>query len=287
MATSSEGPKGPGAPLDEFVSMGEAIVAAGGDWGALKRELQRRGYHELAKSIDAPEEPLPEPERCERCGGVKDEEHPAFDRGACRCGGRSRRLLSYLDAVDPDRRMTLDTAERDNESVQEALGKICAILEGTRERGLFLLGLPGRGKTHLMVGLGRALLERDRDAGYYNVARLVSRIQASYSAKDGDRETRRAIVEGVASHEVVLLDDLGKEHSSPDAQSIVYELVDSLYVAGRTLVVSTNVPTKKTEGYDGPILGERYDEAVRSRLKAMCERLPLKGEDRRVSAWEW
>ena len=91
------------------------------------------------------------------------------------------------------------------------------------------MGLPGRGKTHLMVGMGRALLDKDRDAGYYNVVRLISRIQDSYSDYGG--ETRRAIIESVASHEVVLLDDLGKEHASTNVESIVYELFDALHAA--------------------------------------------------------
>ncbi len=150
---------------------------------------------------------------------------------------------------------------------------------------MLLMGLPGRGKTHLMVGMGRALLDNDRDAGYYNMVRLISRIQDSYSDYGG--ETRRAIIESVASHEVVLLDDLGKEHASTNVESIVYELFDALHIARVTLIVSTNVPAAKGEGYRGPALSERYDEAVRSRLRAMCERFVIKGEDRRREAWEW
>ena len=100
-------------------------------------------------------------------------------------------------------------------------------------------------------------------------------------------DTRRAIVESVASHEVVLLDDLGKEHASTNVESIVYELFDALYAARVTLVVATNVPAARGEGYRGPTLSERYDEAVRSRLRAMCERFVVKGEDRRQTAWEW
>jgi len=46
---------------------------------------------------------------------------------------------------------------------------------------MLLMGLPGRGKTHLLIGLGRALLAGDRDAGYYNVVRLISRIQDTYT----------------------------------------------------------------------------------------------------------
>ena len=150
---------------------------------------------------------------------------------------------------------------------------------------MLLMGPPGRGKTHLMIGVGRTLLERDRDVGYYNVARLVSRVQDTYGEHSG--ETRHAIVESVASHEVVLLDDLGKEHISTNVESIVYELVDALHTARAILVVSTNVPPAKVEGYRGPTLSERYDEAVRSRLRTMCERFVVKGEDRRRAAWGW
>jgi DNA replication protein DnaC len=149
---------------------------------------------------------------------------------------------------------------------------------------MLLMGMPGRGKTHLLVATGRMLLVRDRDAGYYNFVRLISRIQDSYSDFGG--ETRRSIVESVASHEVVLLDDLGKEHSSTNVESIVYELFDALYVARVILVVATNVPATRDRRYRGPTLSARYDEAVRSRLRAMCERFVVKGEDQRQRAWE-
>lgn len=227
-----------------------------------------------------------EPERCGRCGGLRREsDHESNSDRVCRCGRRKERMLSYLDAVDPGRHMTLGVLDASDVTISAALAAAREIVAGERTRGMLLMGLPGRGKTHLMVGMGWALLERDRDAGYYNVVRLISRIQDSYSNYGG--ETRRAIIESVASHEVVLLDDLGKEHGSANVESIVYELFDALHIARTTLVVSTNIPAKKGEGYRGPTLPERYDEAVRSRLRAMCERFVVKGEDRRREAWEW
>ena len=85
----------------------------------------------------------------------------------------------------------------------------------------------------------------------------------------------------------MLLDDLGKEHASPNVESIVYELFDALHAARVTLVAATNVPATREEGYRGPTLSDRYDEAVRSRLRAMCERFVVRGEDRRRETWEW
>lgn len=248
--------------------------------GRIERELESQGLRRDAEDRGS------EPERCGRCGGLRREcDHENNSDRVCRCGGRKERMLSYLDAADPGRRMTLDTLDVSEPTMPAALAAARGIAAGERKQGMLLMGLPGRGKTHLMVGMGRELLGRDRDAGYYNVVRLVSRIQDSYS--NYGSETRQAIVESVASHEVVLLDDFGKEHASTNVESIVYELFDALHVARVTLVVSTNVPATKGEGYRGPTLSERYDEAVRSRLKAMCERFVMKGEDRRREAWEW
>lgn len=227
-----------------------------------------------------------EPERCGSCGGLRDgRDHESHADRVCRCGGREGRLLSYLDAADPERRMTFGALDASEPTVSATLGAARGIVAGERRRGMLLMGPPGRGKTFLMVGLGRALLGRGRDAGYYNAARLVSRVQDTYGENGG--ETRRAVVESVASHEVVLLDDLGKEHASANVESIVYELFDALHAARVTLVAATNVPATGEGGYRGPTLSDRYDEAVRSRLRAMCERFVVKGEDRRREAWEW
>lgn len=261
------------------------------------RGLLKEGTHDLADRVERelgrqgypPEEPLrgaTASERCDRCGGIEDDgAAPGNGARICRCGGRRRRLLSYLDAADPERRMLLETLDASEPTMAAALAEARRLVPGERRRGMVLMGPPGLGKTHLMVGTGRALLARDGDAGYYNFVRLISRIQDSYSDFGG--ETRGAIVGSVASHGAVLLDDFGKEHSSTNVESIVYELFDALHTAKATLVVATNVPATGDGTYRGPTLSERYDEAVRSRLKAMCGRFVLKGKDRRPEAWEW
>ncbi len=266
------------AEVAEAVRGTLAGVSTGNLADCIERELTARGLNE---DVGAGRR---RPDRCGVCGGLKHErDHERNSDRMCRCGGRADRLLSYLDAVDPERRMTLEALDVSESAVATALQEARRVVAGGRRRGMLLMGLPGRGKTHLLVGVGRALLACDRDAGYYNVVRLVSRIQDSYSNFGG--ESRRAIVESVASHEVVLLDDLGKEHSSSNVDSIIYELFDTLESAGVTLLTSTNVPTVRDGGYRGPVLSERYDEAVRSRLRTMCERFVVGGEDRRREAW--
>lgn len=270
----------------DIATIAEAMKCALGEGShdllaRVERDLEQRGYA-------LPHARREEPERCSRCGGLKhDRDHELSSDAVCRCGGRVRRLRGYLDAVDPGGRMTLESLDASEPTLAAALREARGIAAGERRKGMLLLGPPGRGKTHLMVGLGRELLGRRRDAGYYNVVRLISRIQDTYGEHSEVGDTRRAIVESVASHEVVLLDDLGKEHASTNVESIVYELFDALYAARVTLVVATNVPAARGEGYRGSTLSERYDEAVRSRLRAMCERFAVKGEDRRQATWKW
>ena len=154
--------------------------------GRIERELKRRGH-----PVSDPPEAAGTPERCNRCGGLKDD-GAALGNGArvCRCGGRKRRLLSYLDAADPDRRMLLETLDASEPTMAAALAQARRLVSGERRRGMLLMGPPGLGKTHMMVGTGRALLGRDRDAGYHNVARLVSRVQDTFTvsaARPGGR----------------------------------------------------------------------------------------------------
>lgn len=176
----------------DMTGFGEAVRSALGDRATgdlaerIERELTARGLHGAA------EDRWREPERCGRCGGLKDErEHERNSNRVCRCGGRRGRLLSYLDAADPDRRMTLDALDVSEPTVAAVLKAARGIVSGERRRGMLLIGLPGRDKTHLMVGLGRALVARDRDAGFYNVVRLVSRLQDSYSDFGGETGDRR------------------------------------------------------------------------------------------------
>lgn len=261
---------------DEMHSVSEAmkrmLSANSGEGFAdiLKRETA--GLREEIPSEDA--------ERCRRCGGLAYErDHRSNSDRVCRCGGRISRLRSQLDAIDRDACMTLESFNSSEPGANAVLKEAEKIVTGARCRGMLLMGLPGRGKTHLMVGIGRGLLEHDRDAGYYSVVRLVSQVQDSYSDYGG--ESRRVIIESVAASEVVLLDDLGKEHVSANVDSIIYELFDTLENSGATVVVSTNVPTVRDGSYRGPVLSERYDEAVRSRISAMCERFVLRGVDHR------
>ena len=216
---------------------------------------------------------------CERCGGA---ESAGVIWGAhtrkCDCSQRFGIAHDAIRRIDPEAEMTFENLANPNPSVEDAARKLESLAEGERERGVFMFGLPGRGKTHLSVATARRLLRRGRLVGVYNLAGLVGRIQDTYGYDDS-AESRSKIIREVTTNDIVILDDIGKEHRSSNVESIVYELVDGLYNARIPVIASSNLPGKD--------FVSRYDGAVLSRLGGMCEKLVIKGDDRRASKWEW
>lgn len=209
-------------------------------------------------------------ETCDVCGGSKGGWAPVHGR-FCSCERLIERGFSQLSAVDPDGAMLFDALADPHPTLERATGFALAAAGGSSSRGVALFGRPGVGKTHVAVAACREALSRGVVAGYHNMVELVSRIQDTYSPHE--EGTRRAVIGGVAKRRFVVLDDLGKEHRSANVDSIVYELVDALYVGRSRLVLCSNLPA---EAYR-----ERYDEAVRSRIAGMCEVAVVAGEDRR------
>lgn len=214
---------------------------------------------------------------CERCQGVLGHLVVGnYER--CSCARLFRVQERIVSEFGIPGGWPATATELPHESLIPVYGAMRKIASGERERGLILFGEPGRGKTHAAVTLVSECLKAQGLAGYFNVAEVVSRIQATYSYDDA-AESRASIIEGVLLHDPVVLDDLGKERASEDVAMILYEIIDGLYRKGRTLIVCSNTR--------GPEFAARYDGALQSRIMGLCEKMVVRGEDLRAKAWEW
>jgi DNA replication protein DnaC len=157
--------------------------------------------------------------------------------------------------------------------------------KGTDGRGLMFVGFAGRGKTHLAVGVLRALIEEKGCHGLFcDYGDLLKQIQNSYNSRS--EITEYELLRPVLEAEVLVLDDLGSTKPTAWVWDTVAQILNSRYNHKRTTIITTNFanlppaasPTKEDT------LGDRIGERMRSRLAEMCVCLEVWGKDFRLGA---
>ena len=71
------------------------------------------------------------------------------------------------------------------------------------------------------------------------------------------------------------LDDIGAEQTTPWVLEELYSIVNARYEEQRSMVITTNIANRKD-------LCEQISERTVSRLTEMCDGLPLLGHDHRM-----
>jgi DNA replication protein DnaC len=155
--------------------------------------------------------------------------------------------------------------------------------------GLLLVGTVGTGKTHLAVGIIKALIQ-DRGIAcvFYDYRELLKEIQNSYNPSV--QATELGLLGPVFESEVLVLDELGAVKPTDWVWDTVSLVLNSRYNGNRTTIITTNFedqPAAKVAGTLSPAkaanrdetLGDRIGERMRSRLHEMCRIIKMDGED--------
>ncbi|MCW2966247.1 MAG: family ATPase [Solirubrobacteraceae bacterium] len=214
---------------------------------------------------------------CDGSGFVVDEGSRTAQPCRCRAQLVSRRKARSLSAVIPRRYAEVgfdrNPVAQMPDSVVRPVRAFVRGLEGHLDagRGLWLFGDVGTGKTTLAMLVAKSALEAGRSVAIYSLPRLLNEIRRTYD--EGNDSSYVELLDRLAEVDLLHVDDLGAEKSSPWVLEQLYAIVNARYEAERAMVITTNL--------DREALVDQITERTVSRLEEMCEVLPVWGGDNR------
>lgn len=244
---------------------------------------------------------------CDGSGFVVDETTNTASDCRCRASRIARRRAATLEGRIPkryrgasfDRPPVLGLPDAVVSEVRSYVRNLSARLE--EGRGMWLVGDVGTGKTTLAMIVSAAALDAGHTVAIYSLPRLLNLIRDEI----GTENSLLDLLDRLSEVDLLHIDDLGAQHTTPWRLEQLYSIVDARYQAGRPIIATTNlmpsalgeqmgrqIHTTVTEDNDGQTSAERrvvsndasevVGERIVSRLVEMCgDPLPLFGEDKR------
>jgi DNA replication protein DnaC len=227
---------------------------------SLNEILKQSGLQDAIQrgSSDLPDEPEPDDEPCPRCAGAGFVRkavrlgHPDFGRAfPCDCtrdegDDEKRTRLMRFSNLGPLARLTFDNlsprGRSPNSQHQEAFA--AAVQAGhefaTAPSGwIVLVGPSGCGKTHLSAAIAGRLVEAGQSVLFMVVPDFLDHLRAAY--QPGAESGYDDLFEMVRTAQVLVLDDLGVQNSTPWVDEKLYQLINHRYSAQLPTVITTNL----------------------------------------------
>ena len=167
----------------------------------------------------------------------------------------------------------------ESRSPRENMRRVAAVCEGFARqfpdyplKNLLLSGGTGLGKTFLSGCIAREVSERGFSVVYDTAIHLFAAFEAKKFSRDiQEGQQARDDTRRYLRCDLLILDDLGSELTTPFVQSALYELINSRLLADRRTIISTNLSMEQIAG--------RYTPQISSRIDGLFRELTFYGDD--------
>lgn len=147
-------------------------------------------------------------------------------------------------------------------------------------RGLYLQGPNGTGKTQAASAIALAFIEKGKSVYFTSGGKLLSKLRDAMHS--GEREAE--IFAELTTPDLLVIDDLGKESQTPWAVSMIYMAIDDRYSTRKPVVVTSNYSKRELVERLSAAADSSTAEAIVSRLFEMTAKVEMGGEDRRLKS---
>jgi DNA replication protein DnaC len=224
--------------------------------------------------------------RCDGSGFLFDEVARRARPCSCRPQRIARKRAAALKGRIPRRyrevsldREPLISIERANAAVVREVRRYVRSIDEQLDagRGLWFTGDVGTGKTTLAYLVSKAAMEIDRTVAIYSLPRLLGMLRDTYD--DDAPYSLNELIERLSAVDLLHVDDVGAEQTSPWVLEQLYAIVNTRYEDGKAIMVTTNLITEEGDA----ALREQIGDRTVSRLYEICgDPKPMFGEDARL-----
>lgn len=135
-------------------------------------------------------------------------------------------------------------------------------------QNLLMYGETGLGKTHLSLAIAGKVLEKGYGVIYGSAQNLLSSLENEKFGRSNDKiSSERSIL----NCDLLIIDDLGAEFSTPFTLSAIYNIINSRLLARKSVIISTNLSLEELE--------KKYSKRVLSRIIGNYTYLIFSGKD--------
>jgi DNA replication protein DnaC len=217
--------------------------------------------------------------RCDGSGFLYDDDSRRARDCTCRPRRLARRKARKLAGVIPRRYQGVSfdrpPVTQIDASVVRTVRRYVDTLEERLEegKGIWFQGDVGTGKTTLAMLISAEALRRSHSVAIYSLPRLLGLLRETFN--DESESSLSQLLDRLAAVELLHVDDVGAEQTSPWVLEQLYTIVNTRYEDGRAMVLTTNLKPDE--------LREQIGARTVSRLTEMCgDPLMLAGMDRRT-----